>query len=388
MSRHPELYAWIDAISSHFPGLNKPLATGLAWWSLGMIVARSCTLSAVTGIVAALLKQSFNTVRERLRDTYREATAKAGTHRAELNLDECWAPWLAWVLEGWPSRQVAMALDASTLGQRFVVLAISVLYRGCAVPVAWKILPATEKHPWQPEWQALLKHFSTVVPPDWTVIVLADRGLYAKWLYQAIQDLGWHPMLRINQRGMFRPQGRPHPVPLTQLLPARGLRFASEGTAFQVREAQLKCTLLSCWDAEHDEPWFVLTDLPPQAADACWYGLRGWIEHGFKYMKRGGWQWQYTRMEDPARAERLWLALALATWWLLSVGGEAEADLPTPTLPLIPGSPRRQLHGWRLISIFRQGWNLIIAALLNHQILPVGHGIPEPWPTPSDMGCL
>jgi hypothetical protein len=29
--------------------------------------------------------------------------------------------------------------------------------------------------------------------------------------------------------------------------------------------------------------------------------------------ERGGWQWQYTRMEDPARAERLWLALALAT---------------------------------------------------------------------------
>ncbi len=183
MSRHPELYRWITTVADHFPGLSKPLAAGLAWWSLGMILARSCALSAVAGLLGALLGQSFHTVRERLRDTYREASAKAGTHRAELDVSECWAPWLAWVLEGWSGQQVALALDATTLGQRFVALVISVLYRGCAVPVAWKILPATEKHPWQPEWLALLKHFSAVVPPGWTVIVLADRGLYAKWLW-------------------------------------------------------------------------------------------------------------------------------------------------------------------------------------------------------------
>jgi len=38
------------------------------------------------------------------------------------------------------------------------------------------------------------------------------------------------------------------------------------------------------------------------------------MEQGFKRIKRGGWQWQYTRMTDPARAERLWLAIAIATW--------------------------------------------------------------------------
>ena len=45
---------------------------------------------------------------------------------------------------------------ATSLGDRFVVLAISVVYRGCAVPVAWKVLKAEEKHAWKPEWQALL----------------------------------------------------------------------------------------------------------------------------------------------------------------------------------------------------------------------------------------
>jgi hypothetical protein len=78
MSRHPELYQWIAAVSNHFPRLSKPLATGLALWSFGMIVARSCGLTAVAGILAPLLGQQFNTVRERLRDIYREADAKVG----------------------------------------------------------------------------------------------------------------------------------------------------------------------------------------------------------------------------------------------------------------------------------------------------------------------
>jgi len=46
------------------------------------------------------------------------------------------------------------------------------------------------------------------VPADWLVIVLADRGLYARWLYQAIVAQDWHPFLRINQQGQYRPVGQ------------------------------------------------------------------------------------------------------------------------------------------------------------------------------------
>jgi hypothetical protein len=126
-----------------------------------------------------------------------------------------------------------------------------------------------------------------------------------------------------------------------------------------------------------------VTDLPPHAADICWYGWRAWSEQGFKHFKRGGWQWQLTRMEGPARAERLWLVLALATGWLLSVGGEAEAALPVAALSPVPGATRRRANGWRSIGVFRRGWHLIMAALLKHEPLPFERGVPEPWPTLS-----
>lgn len=381
MPRAPELEQWRTEIAKHFPHLSQPMVMGLALWSLGMILVRSCSLTAIADWWSCRLGQPFHTVRERLRDTYREAEAKAGGHRAELDLSVCWAPWCAWVLDGWSGTQLAVALDATPLGQRFVLLVISVVYRGCAVPIIWKVLPAGCKHPWKPEWLALLQALRGRVASTWTVIVLADRGLYAKWLFETLLQMGWHPMLRVNVGGSFRPEGWYHWVPFRQLVLAVGDRWQGYGTAFTHPKTRLNCTLLGCWEAGHDAPWLILTNIPPQAAEACWYGLRAWIEQGFKKIKGGGWQWQYTRMTDPNRAERLWLAIAIATWWLLSIGGEAEAALPTATFPAVPGSPRQQGRRWRLVGVFRHGWSLIMAALFKHQDLPTGHGCPEPWPT-------
>jgi hypothetical protein len=244
MTRPPELYQWHGEIARHFPGLSKPVAMGLALWSLGMIVARSCSLSAVADWWSCRLGQPFQTVRERLRDTYREREAKAGERRRQLDVEVWWAPWLGWILEGWSGTQLAVGLDATSLGRRFVVLAASVLYRGCAVPVAWKVLGAEQKHPWKPEWLALLKRFKGAVPTGWTVLALADRGLYAKWLFQGIQALGWHPMLRVNTGGTFRPQGWRHWQPFARLAPPW---VAAGGAGGPPSRARRRAWIAPCW---------------------------------------------------------------------------------------------------------------------------------------------
>jgi hypothetical protein len=86
--------------------------------------------------------------------------------------------------------------------------------------------------------------------------------------------------------------------------------------------------LLARWDKGYKDPWLIVTDLPVRRADVAWYGLRAWIECGKKDAKRGGWQWQQTKMRDPGRAERLWLAMAVATLWVVSVGCQAELTQP------------------------------------------------------------
>jgi hypothetical protein len=380
------LSQWTTEVTTHLPHLSKPQAAVLALWSLGMVLARSCALSAVATWLAVWLGRKENTVRQQLREFCYEVPAKRGAQRQALVVERCFAPLLAWVLGWWEGSQLALALDATQLGQRFVVLAISVVYRGCAIPVAWAVLPAGQKQAWRPVWLRLLRRLRAAIPRSKRVIVLADRGLYARWLFRRIVRLGWHPFLRINCGGTFRPAGSPCSRPLLSFVPQPGTAWQGTGTAFKGAQRCLTCTLLARWEQGYQDPWLILTDLPPGASDACWYGLRAWIEQGFKVTKRAGWQWQRTRMTDPARAARLWLAVAVATLWLLAVGGEADQHIPPSTLPdltTVLGSPQRsrQATRLRLVSVFRQGWIAIMVALLNHRRLPIGRFVPEPWPS-------
>src|SRR5215211_1697357 len=322
------LYQWTAEVEQHLPGLSQAQARVLAAWSLGMVLSRSCALTAVSLWWALSDGQAYGTVRQRLREWCYPVERKRGAKRQAVAVETCFAPLLRWVLSWWEGQHLALALDATTLGQRFTVLALSVVYRGCAIPVAWAVVQAGEKRAWRPEWERLLGLLHAVVPPDMTVIVLADRGLYARWLFEGIVARGWHPFLRVNLGGTFCPTGHGQFRPFGTFVPTHGQRWAGTGAAFKGAQSRLACTLVAWFGDGYKDPWLILTDLPPEVCDVAWYGLRTWIEQSFKLIKRAGWQWQRTRMTDPDRAARLWLAVAVATLWLVSVGGEADASLP------------------------------------------------------------
>ena len=327
-----------------------------------------------------------NSVRQRIREWYYAQEDKRGVGRSQIEVSDSFAPILRWVLSWWPAneKRLALAMDATSLGQALVVLVISVVYRGCAIPVAWQVLPAIEKGSWKKPWLNLFSHFQGVIPEDWVVIVMADRGLYARWLFEAIQKCKWHPLLRINDRIFFRPKDEKEFKVLHFAFRRPGCSWSGAGTCFKTNS--LKATLLVQWEIGFQEPWLILTDLPAKQAGPCWYGLRSWIECGFKHIKSAGWQWQYTRMVDPQRATRFWLAIAVATLWVLSIGGVADANISASSLGALPANPiaRRRSHKSariRFLSCFHRGVIIIITSLIAQRRLPLGRFLPEPWPT-------
>ena len=377
MSRPNGLSGWTDLVSIHLPHLSPAQARVLALWSYGIVFTHCCGLTTVAAFVAGLVDRREDALRQQLREWCYEAKAKRGRKRQALDVTTCFAPLLHWILTWWPAtdRRLVLALDASTLGQRFTVLAIAVVYRGTAIPVAWTIVRATQPGAWRPHWERMLDQLQGSVPADWLVLVTADRGLYARWLFQRIVTLGWHPFLRIQQGGSFRPVGQTRFRPLTRAVPTIGRCYGAVVDCFSTDAARLRCTLVACWDAGHTDPWLIVTDLPVREAEARWYGLRIWIEAMFKDLKRDGWQWQATRMEDPGRAERLWLALAVASIWVVSVGGAADATRTASGLA--EDAPRRPAA--RQVSCFQRGLLALLQAALRGQPLPLGRFIPEPW---------
>jgi DDE family transposase len=390
MTRLDGLSQWTDCVSTNMAHLTKPQATVLALWSFGIACTRSCGRLTVATFLGLLLHTKVANLEQRLYEWCLDAPDKAGTKRTSLDVTTCFVPLLRWIVRLWASTQIALTLDATSLGDRFVVLAVCVVYRGCAIPVAWSILPAGKKQAWRREWLRLLRLLRPAIPRDWTVLVLTDRGLYARWLFRRIVRLHWHPFVRVNRGCKFRPAGQAQFVWLGELVNQVGVRWRGRGTAFSTPECRLDCTLVAWWGAGHTEPWFVLTDLAPEGCDAQWYGLRGWCEQAFKCGKRGGWQWQQTQMSDPQRAARLWLALAVARLWMLTIGSELEqaqmpaaderegpVDLPDLTLILGRSAPTRP----RRIRLFRLGWLWLLVQLIQGRPLPVPRRlVPEPWP--------
>ena len=388
MSQSSPLSQWVEMVSTHLPKLSRPQAKVLAYWSFGMVLAKSCGITLVCAALALQLGCSEASLLQRLREWCYSAKDKKGKKRCDLDVSTCFGPLLQWILAWWPADEprLALAVDATTLGNRFTVLVISVVYRGCAIPVAWKVVGALEKGAWQPHWLKLLEQLRDSVPAHWTVIVMSDRGLYAPWLYAKIVSLGWHPFMRINKQGHFRPKGEGKFRSLATAAPSVGSAWCGVVDCFSQETSRLQCTLLARWDEGYEEVWLIVTDLAPAQATAVWYGMRSWIEGGFKDTKRGGWGWHQTKMTDPQRAERLWLAIAVATLWVVSVGGQADANLPVSSLQALPQThvARRQATRRsrpRMLSCFARGILTIVGLLIRGDGLVVGRFVPEPWPT-------
>ncbi len=87
-------------------------------------------------------------------------------------------------------------------------------------------------------------------------------------------------------------------------------------------------------------------------------------------------------MTDPARAEWLWLAIAVATLWTVAVGCAAkQAAEQTPQRLQM----RQTAAGaTRELSSFRRGQVIIVTTLCLGQGLPAAQLVPEPWPKSLD----
>ncbi len=323
------------------------------------------------------------------------AEQKSGKKRREMEVSTCFAPLLAWVCRLWQSekRQLALAMDATSLGNRWTILAVSVLMSGCAIPVAWKVLPAEQAGSWRPYWEGLFQQIGTAIPLDWEIIVLADRGLYARWLWDLILAWGCHPFLRINLGSKARLPGEEDFDWISRWVPMPGTSWKGQVECFAGKHSRVKGTLLIHWEPGYESAWIILTDLEPEQAQVSRYGLRTWIEGGFKDFKRGLWGWHHCKMQRARCVERLWLALALAQLWCVSLGCRAEAQQEEMFWHHEPGQGLSEKHiarkrrkrplgqrPVRRLSCVARGRLLLLALQFPSEPLPLGILRAEAWP--------
>ena len=153
-------------------------------------------------------------------------------------------------------------------------------------------------------------------------------------------------------------------LPARAFVPRPDTAWVGSGTAFRGAAAKRRCTLPAVWYVEQEEPWIILTDLPPEEVGVSWYALRFRIELGFKAIKSLGWQWQKTRRTDPARISRHWFVLSVATLLTLAYGTRVEdaydrrmtpGSLRAPPKALAPTHRSSREKPGRTVSVTRHG---------------------------------
>jgi hypothetical protein len=76
--------------------------------------------------------------------------------------------------------------------KRFTVLVGSRAYRGCAIPVAWKVVGAEQKGGWKPHWLKLLEKLAGSVPETERIVTLWDDGNFETDKHRAfLRSLGY-----------------------------------------------------------------------------------------------------------------------------------------------------------------------------------------------------
>lgn len=378
--RFPTVCRQMDqTLAQYFPRLRPAQRRGLVLWVSGTTLAQSTCETAVVAALLALGKG--HTLRQRLREWLCAGADKAAPCPTQLEVLPGFAPLLGWILAWWQRPDLALALAATAHGAQLVVLALSVRYRSCALPVAWQVLPGNQPGAWMPHILQLLDPLQPAVPRTVQVLVLADRGLWSPRLWHALQPRGWHPGLRVQDTITLQPRGHARHRARTRV-PGPGHAWVGRGVAFRAAPLRQSGTLLVVWGPDQRDPWVVLTDLPPEHIGVCWYGLRVWIELGFRALKGVGFQGQQTRRTEPTRVARPWLVLAVAMVWVLAYGTRGEeatqAELPPAQLQTPRPPTHRKRPRW--VSVFRLGlswWRLHLAQGRLWRRLWLA---PEPWP--------
>lgn len=295
---------------------------------------------------------------------------------AQVQAQPRYAPLLRAALAHWHMvDRVYLALDVSVIkGSPFVLIRGSLIYRGRAIPLAWRVLRHASATVGFSDYQPVLDHARRCLPAGLRVVLLADRGFVHTELVQWLRHAHWHYRIRLTGDTLTqRPNYRT--VAVAQLCPPKGEAHFYHGIRLLGPALGPLHLALAQLDEPNHDPWYLVSDEPTDLTTLDEYGQRFDVEENFLDDKSNGFQVEASRLAEPAALERLFLVLAVATLHCTSVG---VAVVQRKLRHWVDTHWERGMSylkiGWSwLRQQFRRGWPVVPPFWLD----------PEPDPEPA-----
>lgn len=315
----------------------------LAWMMLGLIESATVSLTAWAPYVQSRALYAQSTVRR----------FRRWLDNGRIKVHQLYGPLIQQAITEWGQHVLYLSLDTSMLWGKYCIIRLSIVYRGRAIPLVWKVIDHQSSTVAFNMYKDLLNRAAQLLLPfDYRVVFLADRGFADTDLMTHLNKLGWQWRIRLKGNFKIYRHGR-QPCKVGRITPAAGQAIFWHNV-FITAERFGPVHIAIARHPQSKEFWIVASSEPTSMTTFEEYGLRFDIEENFLDDKSNGFQLEDSLIRDAAALNRLCFVLAITTLYLVAQG----------TVVVKEGNRRLvDPHWFRGSSYLKIGWDWLRRAL-------------------------
>jgi Transposase DDE domain len=220
---------------------------------------------------------------------------------------------------------VVLVMDGSGVGRGCTALMIHVVYKGRALPLAWRVRQAPKGHFPEDLHIALVELVRELIPAGTKVVFLGDGEFDGIKLQETMHEAGWGYACRTSQGNTATWEDETFHVDELGACLKPGRLIELKEVAM-TREAYGPVMLLCCWAKGHAEPLYLVSNMSSAEEAIDYYQKRFRIETFFSDQKSRGFNIHKSHVTDPQRLSRLLIASCLAYIWLVYLGSLCQKE--------------------------------------------------------------
>ena len=307
-----------DALTQYYPGQPS-----------GTVARHLITLAAlISGIVGSKSTQLPPIAAHVPNGTKPESRVKRFARwvdNAHILEEMYFLPYADVLLRHLALQTLVLVMDGSGVGRGCTALMMHVVYKGRALPLAWRVRQAPKGHFPEDLHIAVVELMCEVIPVGANVVFLGDGEFDGTALQATLNKVGWSYVCRTAMSTTATWDGQMFRLDTLGacLKPGRLIELKD---VYCTQAAYGPIMVLCCWAQGYQEPLYLISNMAT-AEEACrWYHKRFRIETFFSDQKSRGFHIHKSHMSDVQRLSRLLIAACLAYIWVVYLGALCEKE--------------------------------------------------------------
>lgn len=206
--------------------------------------------------------------------------------------------------------ELEIIIDGSKVGKGCMCLMFSVVYKGRAIPIVWKVVKKKKGHFKESEHVDLLVSLDKLIPSNAKVTILGDGEFDGTEWQEKITKRLWQYALRTAKNRILENEDgeefTPNSVGITE-----GESLFQKDLCFG-KEKYGKVNMLYWHGKGHEEPIYLVTNIEDGYLVESYYIKRFLIETFFRDIKSKGFNIQKSGLRNPKKLSRLLMCCCFA----------------------------------------------------------------------------